>query len=237
MRTNAWNGVGRMLGVAGRVVADEAGLDLVPARRPPGRGSGRTAARAVARTASTSSGTRASWPVPTTRSTYGARLRISSWSFWAMHPSTPMTVSGLASLSGPHPAERGVRLLLGVLADGAGVEQDHVGVGRRVGEGVPLLAERARRPARCRARSSGSRRFRCRRSSRSWVGGSVMNGAERGSWGRIAATAGLGEPNAVSPSSHTRPACVTAPLRSMPSARGHPEWCNAKSVTHATKPV
>ncbi len=40
-------------------------------------------------------------------------------------------------------AEVGVDLLLGVLADRAGVEQDHVGVGGGVGQDVALPLERA----------------------------------------------------------------------------------------------
>ena len=81
--------------------------------------------------------------MPTIMSTYGARLRISSWSFWAMQPSTPMTASGLRRLSMPHAAEGGVGLVLGVFANRTGVEEEHVGVGGRVGEVVALLAERA----------------------------------------------------------------------------------------------
>jgi hypothetical protein len=48
----------------------------------------------VLRTFGDQFGHRPSWPGPTTMSTYGARLRISSWSFCAMQPSTPMTFSG-----------------------------------------------------------------------------------------------------------------------------------------------
>ena len=54
-----------------------------------------------------------------------------------------MTVSGLRRLSGRDAAEGGVDLLLGVLADGAGVEEEDVGVGGGVGEVVALPAERA----------------------------------------------------------------------------------------------
>ena len=149
--------------IAQRVVALEAGRR--PRAAPPSARPRLTAQLRLAAspaTSSTSSGTRASCPVPTTISTCGARWRISSWSFWAMQPSTPMTLSGLRCLWRAEPAEGGVDLVLGVLADGAGVEEDDVGVGRRRRSARSPGGAGCRRPARCRARSSGSRRFRCR---------------------------------------------------------------------------
>ena len=75
-----------------------------------------------------------------------------------------MTLLGLALLEPLEPAEGAVDLVLGVLADAAGVEQDRVGLRRcRRSARSPRCAA-CRRPARCRARSSGSRRFRCRAS-------------------------------------------------------------------------
>ncbi len=95
-------------------------------------------------------------------STYGARRRISSWSFWAMQPSTPMTLLGMLLLVPAQSAELAVDLVLGVLADAAGVEEDHVGVVGFVRSTRSPAGAGCRRRARCRARSSGSRRFRCR---------------------------------------------------------------------------
>ena len=60
------------------------------------------------------------------------------------------------------PAQRAVDLVFRVLADAARVEQDRVGVVRRWPSARNRLCAGWRRRARCRARSSGSRRFRCR---------------------------------------------------------------------------
>ena len=66
------------------------------------------------------------------------------------------------------PAERAVDLVLGMLADAARVEQDRVGLRRmsRPARSPPCAGWR--RPARCRACSSGSRRFRYRDISPRW---------------------------------------------------------------------
>ena len=56
-------------------------------------------------------------------------------------------------------------LLLGLVADGAGVVEDEAGVGFVGHLAVALVLTRCRRLFRSRGRSSGSRRFRCRTSS------------------------------------------------------------------------
>ena len=85
--------------VAQRVVALEAPLDFRRGCRPCGRGSRPAAARCRRRSRPISSGSWRSWPVPPTMSTCGARSKISSWSFWAMQPRTPMTLCGLRCLA------------------------------------------------------------------------------------------------------------------------------------------
>ncbi len=154
--------------IAQRVVALEAALDLVARRLVAVQAQGQSAARRCARTSAISSGSRASWPVPQTMSTCGARRRISSWSFWAMQPRTPMIFSGMAPLVAAQPAQGAVDLVLGVLADAAGVEEDDVGRRSARGSARSPGGAGCRRPARCRARSSGSRRFRCRVSWPAW---------------------------------------------------------------------
>ena len=64
-----------------------------------GRGSLPAAARRRRRSRSSSSGSWCSWPGPTTRSTCGARSKISFWSFWAMQPRTPMILCGFCFLA------------------------------------------------------------------------------------------------------------------------------------------
>src|SRR5262249_21937110 len=50
---------------------------------------------------------------------------------------------GVPALVGAEPAEGAVDLVLGVLADAAGVEEDHVGLGGLVRQLIPLAAQRA----------------------------------------------------------------------------------------------
>ena len=88
----------------------------------------------------------------------GAARTISSRSFWARHPPTAICRPGRSCLQRLEPAEVAVELVVGVLPDAAGVEHDDVG-GRRGRRWAPCPRPRAaRRCARSRARSSGTRR-------------------------------------------------------------------------------
>ena len=88
-------------------------------------------------------------------------------SFCARQPPTAICMPGFAALTGAQVAEVAVELVVGVLADRAGVEDDDVGARRR--RRRPRRRSRrpraGRRAARSRARSSGTRRCAPRRSS------------------------------------------------------------------------
>ena len=148
--------------IAQRIVALEAALRPRAATPPCGRGSARAAARRSACTSAISSGSCASWPVPQMMSTCGARLADQLLVLLGHAAEDADDLVGMALLVAAQPAEGAVDLVLGVLADAAGVEEDHVGVGRRRASARSPAGAGCRRPARCRARSSGSRRFRCR---------------------------------------------------------------------------
>ena len=96
--------------------------------------------------------------VPNTTSTCGARSWTRSRSFWARHPPTTICRSGRAVLQRLQVAEVAVELVVGVLPDAARVEHDDVGVVERRRSPPALGREQARRCARSRARSSGTRR-------------------------------------------------------------------------------
>ena len=87
-----------------------------------------------------------------------ARSTMSSRSFWARQPPTAICRSGRAVLQRLQAAEVAVELVVGVLPDAAGVEDDDVGRLRVVGRLHALGCRAARRCAPSRARSSGTRR-------------------------------------------------------------------------------
>ena len=85
-------------------------------------------------------------------------------------------------------AEGAVQLVVGVLPDAAGVEDDDVRVLGTLGLGQPVGLEEARRCATSRARSSGTRRCGWRRCAAPWrsrVYGEATRGL-RGAWERSA---------------------------------------------------
>ena len=113
IRTYAWYGVGRIVGIAQRIEALVAPLDLVAAcRRVRPRLTSSLRPAPGGNLLESSSGTWCSWPGPTTRSTYGARSKISCWSFWAMQPSTPMILLGMLPLGVLQPARARCRSCL-----------------------------------------------------------------------------------------------------------------------------
>ena len=73
--------------------------------------------------------------VPKTTSTHGARSTMVPRSFWAMQPPTAICIPGFSVLDRPQLAEVAVELVVGVLAHGAGVEDDDVGDVRPLGRG------------------------------------------------------------------------------------------------------
>ena len=113
---------------------------------PSARGSGRasnfsisgklmsTCGRFSRRLASTICGSRCRVCGPNTRSTYGARSTIASPSWLATQPPTPITTLSLLRLELLPDAKLAEHLLLGLLADRAGVDQDHVRLGGVVGQ-------------------------------------------------------------------------------------------------------
>jgi hypothetical protein len=76
-----------------------------------------------------------------------------------MQPATPTIRSGLLALEVRELAERPEHALLGVLADGAGVERSRVRVVGRVDQRHAGALQHAGHELGCRPRSSGSRRF------------------------------------------------------------------------------
>ena len=108
--------------------------------RPAGRRTPRSPPRRSPTTRARSSSTRSrisgSLPMasgPKTKSRYGTRASSFSFSCCATQPPTPSSAPAL-QLHRPVAPERGEHLVLGLLADGAGVEDDEVGVlghGRR----------------------------------------------------------------------------------------------------------
>ena len=106
-----------------------------------------------------SSAARCTLCVPSTTSTSTApRSRTRSRSFWARHPATTIWRPSLQLLPRLQVAEVAVELVVGVLADAAGVEHDDVGVGLVVDRRPARRPRAARRCARNRVRSSGTRR-------------------------------------------------------------------------------
>ena len=116
-----------------------------------------------ARCASPFSSTSSRWPTlpgPITKSTHGARSRIRSPSCCATQPQTPIfDARARASCSRSRP-RREIDLLLRLVADRAGVEQDQVRLRSRLSTRRTRGASDCPTAARCRARSSGSPRFR-----------------------------------------------------------------------------
>ena len=60
-----------------------------------------------------------------------------------MQPSTPMILFGLCVFGMLEPAQGAVDFVFGMLPDAAGVEQDRVGLGRRIDQLVALLRSAA----------------------------------------------------------------------------------------------
>ena len=123
-----------------------------------------TCASALCRARSSSAGSEPTLCVPKTTSTHGARRTISPRSFCARQPPTAICMPGVGVLDRAEVAEVAVEPVVGVLPDGAGVEDDDVGVAA-LGRGACSRPARAgRTAARSRARSSGTRtcaRGRC----------------------------------------------------------------------------
>ncbi len=96
-----------------------------------------TWASSLWRARSSSTGSEPMLWVPNTTSTQGARRVISPRSFWARQPPTAICMPGSRRLDRGELAEVAVEAVVGVLADGAGVEHDHVG---RLAVGRPPVA-------------------------------------------------------------------------------------------------
>ena len=101
--------------------------------------------------------------VPKTTSTQGALSTIRPRSFCARQPPTAICIPGFGLLGRHQVTEVAVQPVVGVLAHGAGVEDDQVGA--RASAARCSRPPRAARPgARSRGRSSGTRRCGSRRS-------------------------------------------------------------------------
>ena len=102
-----------------------------------------TCASSCTRARSSSTGSEPMLWVPKTTSTYGALAVIVERSFCARQPPTAICMPGLAALIGARWREVAVELVVGVLADRAGVEDDHVGLLADGHGGVPGILEQA----------------------------------------------------------------------------------------------
>ena len=81
-----------------------------------------------------------------TTSTCPARSATRSWSFCARQPGHDDLAAVLVALPRLQVSEVAVELVVGVLADAAGVEDDHVGVGLGVGAHEAVGLEQAGDP-------------------------------------------------------------------------------------------
>ena len=142
MRTYAWNGVGRI--EASRIGSKLSKLASTSCRLASARPRLRANCGSRVRfTSSTSSGSRASWPVPQTISTCGRALADDLLVLLGHAAENADHLLGIFLLMPDEAAESGIDLLLGMFADAARVEQNDVGVDRLVDQFVALPAQTA----------------------------------------------------------------------------------------------